>query len=39
MSENKPKEAKLIKKLIPKITEYFKKNEFLVKEKLLNLYN
>ena len=34
MSENKTKEEKLIKKLIPKITEYFKKNEFLVKDKL-----
>ena len=34
MSENKTKEEKLIKRLIPKITEYFKKNETLEKEKL-----
>ena len=34
MAENKTKEEKLIKKLIPKITEYFKKNEFLHKGKL-----
>ena len=33
MSENKTKEEKLIKKLIPKITDYFKNNEFLAKEK------
>ena len=34
MEENKAKEEKLFKRLIPKITEYFKKNETLAKEKL-----
>ena len=34
MSENKVKEEKLIKRLIPKITEYFKKHESLDKDKL-----
>ena len=34
MAENKTKEEKLIKKLIPKITEYFKKNKFLHKGKV-----
>ena len=33
MSENKTQEEKLIKRLIPKITEYFKKHETLEKEK------
>ena len=35
MIENKTKEEKLIKKLIPKITEYFKKYETLKKEDLI----
>ena len=34
MEENKAKEEKLIKRLIPKITEYFKKHETLDKDKL-----
>ena len=34
MNENKTKEEKLVKKIIPKITEYFKKNEFLKKENI-----
>ena len=34
MSENRTQEEKLIKKLIPKITEFFKKHEKLEKEKV-----
>ena len=34
MSENKVKEEKLVKRLIPKITEYFKNHESLDKDKL-----
>ena len=39
MNENKTKEEKLVKKIIPKITEYIKKNEFLKKKISLNLWN